>query len=279
MGSFKSLALAGVLAVASSASALAADLLPPPPPMPYQPAPDFGGWYLRGDVGVSSYNRGKFSSPDQPPAVFYGEDLGAGAFAGVGVGYQFNGWLRADVTGEYRFSKGFKVFDKVSFPSGTVINETTQGDFTSGVFLLNGYVDFGTWYGITPFIGAGVGFAHNMLSGFSDQSIVLTPDPVTGVTVASPSGGWLGNGNKNHLAWALYAGLGYSVTPNLKLEMGYRYLNLGEAVTGPLNCFCGSTFSALKVKDLDSHDIKIGFRYMLAAPPPPAFEAPIVRKY
>ena len=99
MGSMKSLALAGVFAAVSSASALAADLLPPPPPMHYPPPPvEFGGWYLRGDVGVSSYNNGKFSSPDQPPAVFFGEDLGAGSFAGVGVGYQFNGWLRADVT-------------------------------------------------------------------------------------------------------------------------------------------------------------------------------------
>src|SRR3712207_6948754 len=99
MGSFKSLALAGVFAVAASAPALAADLLPPPPPMSYAPpsAEFAGGWYLRGDVGVSAYNGGKFSSPDQPPAVFFGEDLGAGAFAGVGVGYQFNEIGRAHV--------------------------------------------------------------------------------------------------------------------------------------------------------------------------------------
>jgi opacity protein-like surface antigen len=278
MGSFKSLALAGVFAVASSASALAADLLPPPPPMNYGPPPaEFaGGWYLRGDVGVSSYNKGKFSSPDQPPAVFFGEDLGAGSFAGVGVGYQFNGWLRADVTGEYRFSKGFKVFDRIDFDAGGVpgvTQETTHGDFTSAVFLLNGYFDLGTWSGITPFVGAGVGFARNMMSGFSDTSLTT----IAGVT--TPSGGWFTDRDKTHFAWALHAGLGYSVTPNLKLEMAYRYLNLGEATTGSLNCFCGATFSPIKVKELDSHDLKIGFRYLLASPPPPAFEAPIIRKY
>ena len=69
------------------------------------------------------------------------------------------------------------------------------------------------------------------------------------------------------------------MTPNLKLELGYRYLNLGESVTGTLNCFCGATFSPLKVKDLDSHDIKLGFRWLLAPPPPPIYDAPIIRKY
>lgn len=278
MGSMKSLALAGVFAAVSSASALAADLLPPPPPMHYPPPPvEFGGWYLRGDVGVSSYANGTFSSPDQPPAVFFGEDLGAGAFAGVGIGYQFNGWLRTDLTAEYRFSKGFKVFDRIDFVGAGgvpgVTHETTHGDFTSAVLLLNGYVDFGTWWGITPFVGAGVGFARNMLSGFSDTSLTT----IAGVT--TPSGGWFGNGDKTNFAWALHAGLGYSVTPNLKLEAAYRYLNLGEAVTGTLNCFCGQTFSPLKVKEIDSHDIKIGFRYLLAAPPPPIYDAPIILKY
>jgi opacity protein-like surface antigen len=278
MGSMKSLALAGVFAAVSSASALAADLLPPPPPIHYPPPPvEFGGWYLRGDVGVSSYANGTFSSPDQPPAVFFGEDLGAGAFAGVGIGYQFNGWLRTDLTAEYRFSKGFKVFDRIDFVGAGgvpgVTHETTHGDFTSAVLLLNGYVDFGTWWGITPFVGAGVGFARNMLSGFSDTSLTT----IAGVT--TPSGGWFGNGDKTNFAWALHAGLGYSVTPNLKLEAAYRYLNLGEAVTGTLNCFCGQTFSPLKVKEIDSHDIKIGFRYLLAAPPPPIYDAPIIRKY
>ncbi len=83
-------------------------------------------------------------------------------------------------------------------------HETTQGDFTSAVFLVNGYVDFGTWYGITPFIGAGAGVARNMLSGFSETSLTT----IAGVT--TPSGGWIGDNDKTHFAWALYAGLGYA---------------------------------------------------------------------
>ena len=218
--------------------------------------------------------------------MFFGEDLGAGSFAGVGVGYQFNGWLRADVTGEYRFSKGFKVHDRINFDAGAgipgVTHETTQGDFTSAVFLLNGYVDFGTWYGITPFVGAGAGFARNMLSGFSETSLTT----IAGVT--TPSGGWIVDGDKTHFAWALYAGLGYAVTPNLKLELGYRYLNLGKAQTGAgFEPCCTGSLQAIKVKDIEAHDVKIGLRYYLggfvAAPLPPLMPEPVpgplVRKY
>ena len=79
MGSFKSLALAGVFAVAASATALAADMLPPPPPMPYGPAPvpvEFGGgWYLRGDVGVGALDFDKFEGIDTNPA-FIGPPAG-----------------------------------------------------------------------------------------------------------------------------------------------------------------------------------------------------------
>src|SRR4051812_48053886 len=79
MGSFKSFALAGVFAVAASASSLAADLLPPPPMVPLAPPPllEASGWYLRGDVGVSAYQRGKFSSTDQPPVQFIQQDSAA----------------------------------------------------------------------------------------------------------------------------------------------------------------------------------------------------------
>ena len=221
MGSLKSLALAGVFAAASSASRsrpicsrrLRRCIIRRRRSSSRRLVP------ARRRRRQLLRDNGTFSSPDQPPAVFFGEDLGAGAFAGVGIGYQFNGWLRADLTGEYRVSKGFKVFDRIDFVGAGgvpgVTHETTHGDFTSAVLLLNGYVDFGTWYGITPFVGAGVGFARNMLSGFSDTSLTT----IAGVTTAERRLA-SANGDKTNFAWALHAGLGYSVTPNLKLEVG-----------------------------------------------------------
>jgi opacity protein-like surface antigen len=281
MRRLKILTLAGLVAASASTAALAADLMPSPPPSyapVSMPLEDFGGWYLRGDAGISQYRNGKFSSPDLPPAQFYNQDFGAGSFVGIGVGYQFNSWLRADVTGEYRFSKGFKAFDRIDFDAGGGLrgttHEITHGDYTAGVVMVNGYVDLGTWLGITPFVGAGVGFAHHMLSGFSDQSINVIGG------VASPSGGSIGNASKTSFAWAIHAGLGYDVTPNFKVELAYRFMHLGDMRTGALNCFCGATYSPLRVKGLEAHEIKLGMRWLLNAPPPVAVaEAPLVRKY
>ena len=55
MRSVKSIVAAGAASMLSS-MAFAADMAIAPPPM-YAPAPvveDFGGWYLRGDIGFSN---------------------------------------------------------------------------------------------------------------------------------------------------------------------------------------------------------------------------------
>ena len=104
MGTFKRIALAGLVAVATSAPALSADLLPPPPPGPVPVPVDVGsGWYLRGDVGVGSLDFDKFYGVNvvtpagftEPPGGYFLESKSVGdqAFVGIGAGYQFNGWL------------------------------------------------------------------------------------------------------------------------------------------------------------------------------------------
>jgi opacity protein-like surface antigen len=83
------------------------------------------------------------------------------------------------------------------------------------------------------------------------------------------------------LAWALHAGVAYDVTHNFKVEFAYRYLNLGDAKTGTLHRYdeTGCDCLAVKFKDLDSHDFKLGMRWLLGAPVMAASNAPVVRKY
>ena len=93
----------------------------------------------------------------------------AGIF-GLGVGYQFNNWFRADVTGEYRGNSQFFGTDRITFTGG-VGTDTYHGSKSEWVVLANAYVDLGTWWCMTPFIGAGVGGARVSIANFTDQGI------------------------------------------------------------------------------------------------------------
>jgi opacity protein-like surface antigen len=286
MGSLKTLALAGAMALGASAIANAADFapLPPPPPEPLGLKGTIGhGWYLRGDVGVGVQSIDKYEQRDVAAfgGRFFGKTEETAFFGGIGAGYRFNNWFRVDVTGEYRGGSSIGVNDIVFNPFANVNQTNTyKGNLSSMVALFNAYVDLGTWNCLTPYLGAGIGYASNRISGLTDQGIV------GGAATLATSG----TGTQSGLAWALMAGLGYEVNQNLTLEFGYRYLNLGDARSGLLHnalTVPAETYSPLKAKDIDSHDFKIGMRWNFGDPDccgpierPVAYApAPVVRKY
>ena len=318
MASFKALSLAGMMALATG-TAFGADLLPPPPPFDPGPAPvsDFSGWYLRADVGVGTFNDPKLSNPPDPLTQGAGSyvptsytlsngTLGSTTFIALGVGYQLNSWFRADLTGEYRGRTGFEAHDQLlstntdstGFVVNNVLRNFYRGEVSSLVGLINGYVDLGTWYGLTPYVGAGVGFAQNRTSGFTDQGYNNATSAATGAFLGSSStGGYYAKANKMNFAWALMAGVAWDVNERLKLEVGYRYLSLGKAKAGSPYCYGADggeqnppCVNVLTVSDrMSAQDIKLGVRWLLTAPEhhqAPVFDpgqAPpqqrIVRKY
>ena len=71
-----------------------------------------------------------------------------------------------------------------------------------------------------------------------------------------------GSKTRTNLAWSLMAGVGVDVTRNVKLEIGYRYLNMGRAETGSLG-LSDPPNTILRVKNIDSHDLRIGMRWLL----------------
>jgi opacity protein-like surface antigen len=73
--------------------------------------------------------------------------------------------------------------------------------------LINGYVNLGAWYGISPFVGAGAGFADNNISGFTDQGLGYA-----NYTSLGPAGGYFANASKTNFAWALIAGLDFNIS-------------------------------------------------------------------
>ena len=109
MRSVKFLVAAGAATLMSSA-AFAADMAIAPPPAYAPPVvEDFGGWYLRGDIGFSNQRVSRLNNVLDATAINSVQNLNfstAGIF-GLGAGYRFNNWFRADITGEYRGNSTF----------------------------------------------------------------------------------------------------------------------------------------------------------------------------
>ncbi len=265
----------------------AADLPVALPPEPVLEAPVAIGaaWYLRGDVGVgaaSIHEMHTYVPGGHLPDDYEVKKAGISDqfFAGAGVGVQVTPFLRGDITGEYRGGAKIHAWDRyTSYEVNGVpvygINKY-DGNLSSVVVLANGYFDLGTWYGLTPFIGAGVGTAFHHVSGFYDS----------GFGAASGGFGSAKDRWSNGFAWALHAGVGWNVTPDFVVEVGYRYLNAGSAKTAGVDCVndpgCGQAY--YKIKNIESHDVRIGLRYLIgggvAAPLPPVYApGPVVSKY
>ena len=81
---------------------------------------------------------------------------------------------------------------------------------------------------------------------------------------------------KWNFAWALHAGVAYRVTPNFTVELAYRYLNMGDGLTGDLKTFDGTNnvYNPMTFKNITSHDLKLGVRWNLDNPP--AYAPPLV---
>ncbi len=116
MGQIRSIIIGLALVMGQTAGAAAADLgLPPPPPLEVAPCVGCAGpWYIRGFVGGANPHVDDISSElfqFNDFQVFH-KDIKSSPLVGGGVGYEFNRWLRFDVTGEYRGDATFFGQDK-----------------------------------------------------------------------------------------------------------------------------------------------------------------------
>jgi opacity protein-like surface antigen len=253
--------------------AFAADMAIAPPPMSYAPPPvaDFGGWYLRGDIGFSNQSVNNIRNTNaalNASVSSLQETTGfdTGGTYQLGAGYQFNSWFRVDVTGEYRGNTNFHGLDLITFPNSGVTgfgSDVYSAQKSEWLFLANAYVDLGTWYCITPYIGAGIGTARVQIANFTDSGVSSLSGGGVGPSLVSAQ-----TGSEWNFAWALHAGLAYKVTPNMTVELAYSYVNLGNGTTGVDSAFDGSVGGhVFKFNNITSNDVKLGVRWNLDSPP------------
>ncbi|MGB3281864.1 MAG: outer membrane beta-barrel protein [Methylovirgula sp.] len=232
------------------------------------PAVQFGtGWYLRGDAAFADD-----SIPNLSPDLsqFLSNARQATVNLDLGFGYKFNSWLRADVTVDWwkpivASGTGAEQLC-VTQLNGTppIAADTVYGTcaprYNSSVQRFDGlanlYADVGTWYGITPYIGGGFGLSLTHISSAANwyqgngQPYQISTDGFYFNYDSSQSI------TRYQFAWAAMAGFSYAITPNILLDVGYRYIDLGKlsSLPGP---------SGTATKTMDAHELRLGVRYMI----------------
>jgi opacity protein-like surface antigen len=258
---------------------------------PYYGSPDdkveFGsGWYIRGDLGgtqqqkigvsdVPSFNTESTLVNPLAPSLLLNGSKSLGYDASLGAGYRFNQWFRADLIADFHQPlvttanganvsciEGYQGVGTSPFTQENPVNgtcsPTNRASINSYDVLANVYVDLGTWYNVTPYVGAGAGlsFGHYATSSvWTMANGVAYSQPFTDAinTALTYQNNWNRNtsGQYYNLAWALMAGVAIDIYDHTKLDIGYRYLNLGTINTGSASL------------NLNSQEIRVGLRYMI----------------
>ncbi|MDY8110733.1 outer membrane protein [Fulvimarina sp. 2208YS6-2-32] len=277
-----------------SFSAHAADLIEPP--IYVEPAPiihpepvSTSGWYLRGDVGYrfeeSTNGRYRYLergygqyNPVTNHTVYrdffesYNYDeitLEKSALISGGVGYRFNDFARIDLTADYFKNdlRGSTACANVPFDQCSYDDESESDVW---VLMANAYADLGTYAGITPYVGGGLGFAHVSYSALKNKF-----DCKGDYLAASKSGHHGGNslcgttltheGMSNwRFAYGLTAGASFDITSNLKFDAGYKWthVNGGEAFGfDALDIAAGASGAQGHDNGFDIHTVRAGLRY------------------
>jgi opacity protein-like surface antigen len=282
----KTALIAGFAITGFASSGVAADLDQPiftEQAPDYQPVEIGNGWYIRGDIGyAASYNGGThtFRTFDPvttlySPQTFVTNSTDADISVGVGVGYQLNDWFRVDGTVE-RFSGAFTgttastspCVSPVAVPgyAGTTCASNDAQDYTAYQLMANAYVDLGTYVGVTPYLGAGLGYTVVSYGDLTNSLYCVPGASACPIGVAAiPSVSHAGESDWR-LTYSAMAGLGYNLSQNVKLDLGYRYSKIGSGSQFKFDAAsiaAGAAGTQGKDAGFDRHEIKVGVRYAL----------------
>lgn len=287
MYSLKNISIASLVLVVTSTLSNAADLIDPPY---VEVIPEVihiestSGWYLRGDVGFAHmsvahvdrqisyidtgtgdlvYNSDKFSSANLDEAWILSG----------GIGYQINANLRFDGTIKHVFDADFSgdsstsgsgyqcsIFDGITDADNSTCSSVDTATFSATIAMANAYADLGTFAGITPYVGVGVGGAHTHWSDLNnDTQCDDSTDCVNGsVNYNTDFDGVHGRKNGWRFAYAAHAGLSYDLTTNLKIDAGYSFTHISG---GDMFGYAGGSGVQGHHGDIKLHEVRAGLRY------------------
>lgn len=225
-------------------------------PTPYRSHHEYTGArpvpYIAARVGVNMM-KGDIEYRSTADYGAFKKDFDDAAFSGaLAFGVKLNSW-RGELEGSL-YSKAKKELDFPEIP-GYDYSHNVESSVVAKTVLFNLFYDIPTGTQLTPFIGAGVGFAH--LKG-----TIKTCDRISGTPLGIEHSE---SHNKINFAWQLGAGVSYAVARNVNLDFAYRFTHYGKAKLQSFEGYDPDLNGYVKdrthVKDLTSHAISAGLRY------------------
>ncbi len=188
---------------------------------------------------------------------FYDTALGLAIAAGYDFYPRFDVPIRMDLEYALRTTvQGQGSYDLTPFE----INESLELNSYINVqtLMLNLYYDFYNSTRFTPYVTAGVGMA------FVDSSFFLSSDADFLSAGHSIDIGLGKSKSLTNFAWQVGAGVSVALSPHASLDLGYRFLSLGNMdydVASLSNAGLGGTVQ-LQTKGLGvAHEVGLGLRY------------------
>lgn len=282
--------LAGVVLAASAVPAGAQDYVygggsikdgggggiavPAPVPIPVYKA----DYYLRGDVGFGLtqqmglseegliYGQDAVGNDVTVPSSWANEDANWPMTFGFGVGRYWSDRFRTDLTIDW-------VRQQEGTLNGTMTYQNFNGDTAvaslrdqttreTGVFLANAYFDFGAGEQrrFTPYVGAGIGFALNILDRHSEATQEICNACGGAPTLYESTA----DNKSSSISFAAAATVGftYDLGHSTMLDVNYRYLHVGGSdITVSHDIDGVQSRSKVSLDAQNEHQIRAGLRF------------------
>ena len=211
----------------------------PPQRGPYASA--FIGVTIPQNQDASSYNyfteRGYLDRLEFNPGVSVG---GSG-------GYDF-GYVRVEGEISYKYSE----IDTITDKRNGYQFQNVDGNIGAFALMFNTFIDFHNTSQITPYLGAGIGFATIYLSNTYGTDVSTTP-------YTRPL---LYNEDYDAVfAYQLGAGVEIALNRRLSLDFGYRYFSTGTASIGNNNYYDNYYNWIVTSVKYQSHNANVGVRF------------------
>lgn len=217
------------------------------------------GFYMTGKAGTSvlSLSNQRLIDGEGVWADKYkgGNDHDTVFSGGIAAGYDFYPQFSIPVRTELEFYARGKADSKYNVDkdswSGGYWRDDLKNEVSVNTLMLNTYYDFRNDSAFTPWISAGIGYAR-------------VHQKTTGISIWDHGYGNSGreslsrSGSADNFAWSLGAGVRYDVTPDIALDLSYRYLDAGDASVSYKDEWGDKYKSEVDVK---SHDILLGVTY------------------